>query len=63
MLNSLRNIILHSGGKTNSKFRGEMKTLIRAPIPLGETFKTDRKKYFQILHSFFTKLVINLEKS
>lgn len=62
-LNSLRNIILHSGSKTNSKFRGEMKTVIKTPVPLGETFKLDRKKYFQVLYSFFARLVVNLEKN
>lgn len=62
MLNSLRNIILHSGSRTNAKFRGEMRTFIKTPVPLGEVFKLDRMKYFQILHGYFVKLIANLER-
>jgi hypothetical protein len=60
-LNSLRNIILHSGGKTNSKFRNDMRGFIKSPVPIGQDFTLDRKEYFIILYRTFKKIAQDLE--
>lgn len=62
-LNSLRNIILHSGSRTNSKFRNEMRLFLKMPVPLGEKFSLDRREYFGVLFMTLTHLIANLEKS
>lgn len=51
MLNSLRNIYMHAGGITNSKFRKEMRFFLKTKVPLGEKVNLDRKRYFEILYS------------
>jgi len=60
-LNSLRNIILHSGSKTNSKFRKEMKDFIKYPVPIGKTFGLDMKRYFTTLYRLLKTLIVNIE--
>ncbi len=62
-LNSIRNIILHSGSKTNSKFSKEMKGFINSPVPIGEKFNLDMKKYFGILYGTLINLITNFEKN
>ncbi len=62
-LNSLRNIILHSGGKTNSRFRKEMSPFLKSPISIGVPFSVDRKTYFSALHNGFSILIRNVENS
>lgn len=62
-LNSLRNLILHSGSKTNSKFRNEMKAFIKQSVPLDRTLNLDRKKYFGGLHMGLKLLITNIEKN
>lgn len=62
-LNSLRNIILHSGSKTNSKFRNDMRSFIKSPVPIGQDFNLDRKKYFIILYRTLKKIIQDLEKN
>jgi hypothetical protein len=61
-LNSLRNLILHSGSKTNSKFRNEMKIFIKSSVPLGRSFNLDRKKYFAILYAMLKLMIITIER-
>jgi hypothetical protein len=60
-LNSLRNIMLHSGSKTNAKFSKEMKDFIKTPVPIGKDLGLDRKKYFGVLYTTFSTLVSTLE--
>ena len=48
MLSSLRNLILHSGGRTNSKFRNEMKKILKTSVPIGQSIHFDMKKYFAV---------------
>jgi len=62
-LNSLRNIIMHSGSKTTSKFRKEMKSFIKVPVPIGKPFKPDMKKYFTTLYNILRTLIKNIKKS
>lgn len=62
-LNSLRNIMLHSGSKTNSKFRKELRNFVKSPIPIGEALNLDRRKYFGILYVTFKKIISEIEKS
>ncbi|MCX6764357.1 MAG: hypothetical protein NTU58_01480 [Candidatus Nealsonbacteria bacterium] len=62
-LNSIRNLILHSGSKTNVKFRNEMRNLLKTPVPIGKPFKLDMKRYFVVLHSCLQILIKNIEKS
>jgi hypothetical protein len=63
MLNALRNLILHSGSKTNSKFRNEMRNFIKTPVPLGDKFTLDREKYFYILYRHMKLLVTTIESN
>jgi hypothetical protein len=60
-LNSLRNIILHSGSKTNSKFSKEMRDFLKTPVPIGKPFNLDMKKFFIILHNVLLELIQNIE--
>lgn len=62
-LNSLRNLMLHSGSKTNAKFRNEMRNFLKTPVPIGKPFKLDRKKYFTVLYNGLQILVRNTEKN
>ena len=62
-LNSFRNLMLHSGSKTNSKFRNEMKIFLKTKVPLGEKVNLDREKYFHILYTMLKLLIVNIEKS
>lgn len=62
-LNALRNIILHSGGKTNSRFRKEMSPLLKSPVPIGKPFSLNRKKYFGTLYNRFSILIRNVENT
>ena len=62
-LNSLRNIIMHSGGKTNSKFRKEMRGFIKSPVPIGKTINLDRQRYFSILYGTLGMLIGDIEKN
>ena len=51
-LNSLRNLILHSGGKTNTQFRKEMRSFISQPVPIGAHHDLDMKFFFSALLTF-----------
>jgi hypothetical protein len=62
-LNSLRNIILHSGNKTNSRFSNEMSRFLKTPVPIGEPFGLSMKKYFEVLHATFSLLIKNVENN
>ena len=62
MLNSLRNLYMHAGGITNSKFRRETKIFLKGTVPLNKEVGLDRRKYFEILYSELTFLIKNLEK-
>ncbi len=62
-LNALRNIILHSGSKTTSRFSKEMSKLLKTPVPIGEPFNLDMKKYFEVLHTTFSLLIRNIENT
>lgn len=59
-LNALRNIILHSGGKTNSKFRKDLSMLKIKNVPIDKPVTSGRKNYFKSAHSLFTSLINNL---
>ena len=61
-LNSLRNLFLHSGAKTNSKFRREMKLLIKSYVPIGELVRLDRRKLFGGLYGLLRNVIENAEK-
>jgi len=63
LLNFLRNLILHSGSKTNSKFRNDLKPFLKSPVPLGERFSLSREKYFGRLYVILKLLITNLEKN
>jgi len=58
MLNALRNIFLHGGGVTNSKFRREMKELLKTQIPLKRKITLDRKTYFENLYRLLKGLTL-----
>lgn len=60
-LSSLRNIFLHSGAKTNSKFQKEMKNFLNTPVPIGMNFSLNRIEYFEILYRTLKHLVLNIE--
>jgi hypothetical protein len=62
-LNALRNIILHSGSKTNSHFRKEMGQFLKTPVPIGKPFNLDMKKLFEVLHTEFSLLIRNIENT
>lgn len=62
MLNSLRNIYMHAGGVTNSKFRKEMKIFLKSDVPLNQKIDLDRKKFFEILFSELVLIIKNLDK-
>ena len=62
-LNAVRNIILHSGGKTSSRFRKEMSTFLKVPVPIGKPFKLDRKKYFGVLYTVYSTVIRNIENA
>lgn len=61
MLNSLRNVYMHAGGITNSKFRKEMKVFLKSKVPLGQKIGLDRKRYFEILYLELNFIIKNLE--
>lgn len=61
-LNALRNIMLHSGGKTNSKFSKDMKKFIQLPVPIGNTVGLDRKTYFLRLNKEIADLIKDMEQ-
>lgn len=63
MLNALRNIFMHAGGKTNSKFRNEMKTFLKAKVSSGQEVSLDRKKYFEVLYYELNCIIKNLKKN
>jgi hypothetical protein len=63
MLNELRNVFLHAGGKTTSKFRNKMKTFIKSEVPLNQKITLDRKKYFEVLYHILFSLAINIENN
>lgn len=50
MLNSLRNVYMHAGGITNSKFRKEIRVFLKSKVPLGQKIGLDRKRYFEVLY-------------
>lgn len=62
MLNSLRNLYMHAGGITNSKFRNEMKVFLKSKVPLNQKVDLDRRKYFEILYFELNFIIKNLEK-
>jgi hypothetical protein len=59
-LNSLRNIFLHSSSKTNSKFRNEMRKILKTPVPLNKKVKLSREKCLNVLYSALKKIISNL---
>ncbi len=63
VLNSIRNIIQHSGNKTNSKFRNEMKRVIKSLVPIGQKTKLDSKKNFDRVFTLMSKLLQNIEEN
>lgn len=62
MLNSLRNVYMHAGGVTDSKFRNEMKAFLKSKVPLGQKVGLDRKKYFEVLYLELNLIIKNLER-
>jgi len=65
-LNRIRNILMHSGGKIDSKSKQMLieKFEIKSnEIRLGEDLMFNREKSFEILMKYFEKTIIaNLEK-
>lgn len=61
MLSSLRNLILHSGSKTNSKFRNDMKNILKSSVPIGKSIHFDMKKYFAVLYNGLCILIKRME--
>lgn len=49
VLNSMRNVLMHSGSKTTSLLRKEIKSYFNINIPIGEKWDFDRKKFYTIL--------------
>ncbi|HCR52689.1 TPA: hypothetical protein DIV48_03560 [Candidatus Kaiserbacteria bacterium] len=62
LLNALRNITLHSGGKTNSRFSKQVGGILKSKVPIGETHKLDMKKFFVRLYAELNNLVQNTER-
>lgn len=62
ILNELRNLYLHSGGRTNSLFIKNMKKYFKSKISLGQKVEfIDRKKYYYILLHTLEKLYKHLK--
>lgn len=62
LLNALRNITLHSGGKTNSRFRKQVSGILKSKIPIGKAHSLDMKKFFAGLYGELSGLIRDLEK-
>ena len=64
LLSAYRNIILHSGGKTNARFRNSMRTLLKSDTDtkIGEKWDLDMQKYFYILYQLLKKILGDLKK-
>lgn len=63
LLNSFRNVLLHSGGKTNSKFRVEMKKFIKSTVPLNQKIDLDRARYYEILYNTLKNMLVHIKTS
>jgi hypothetical protein len=61
MLGALRNVLMHGGGITNSKFRNEMRGLIKSRVPLEQTISLKREKYFWVLYKELEVIIKGLE--
>lgn len=62
-LSLLRNLLVHSSGKTTSRFKKEAAKIkfLKTPVPLGTPFDLDRKKYYKILRSLLLEVIDNLQ--
>lgn len=61
LLSSLRNISMHSGGKTTSKFSKEVSKILNVKVPVGDTHSLDMKKMFIALYNLLNKLAANIQ--
>lgn len=62
MLNEVRNIIMHSGGKTNVRFRKNMGNILKTEIKIGEKHHLNMQEFFYILYKLFKKTCKNTKK-